>query len=106
MSLLVWKIDPSRTSWSRSSRGVDQVAVVRDGDLAVRAVDQDRLRVQQPALAGRRVAGVPDRDVPGSASSARSSKASATWPIAREIRIFSPSAVAMPALSWPRCCSA
>jgi hypothetical protein len=27
-------------------------------------------------------------------------------PIARETRIFSPSAVAMPALSWPRCCSA
>ena len=39
---------------------VDQVAVVPDGDLAVRAVDQDRLRVLEPALAGRGVAHVAD----------------------------------------------
>ena len=45
MSLLVWKIDPPRTSSSRSSLRVDEVAVVRDGNLAVRAVDQERLRV-------------------------------------------------------------
>src|SRR5688572_17931753 len=32
--------------------GVDQVAVVADADLAVHAVDQDRLRVRQLALAG------------------------------------------------------
>ena len=45
--------------------GVHQVAVVRDGDLAVRAVDQDRLGVLQAALAGGRIARVPDGDVPG-----------------------------------------
>ena len=44
---------------------VDQVAVVGDGDLAVRAVDQDRLRVLELALAGGRVARVADREVPG-----------------------------------------
>ena len=33
--------------------GVHQVAVVRDGDLAVGAVDQDRLRVEELALARR-----------------------------------------------------
>ena len=56
---------PAATSSSRSSRGVDEVAVVADGDLAVRAVDQDRLRVGELALAGRRVAHVADRDRPG-----------------------------------------
>ena len=45
--------------------GVDEVAVVRDGDLAVRAVDQERLRVLELALARGRIARVPDRDVPG-----------------------------------------
>ncbi len=40
---------------------VDQVAVVTDGDLAVRAVDQDRLRVLEAAFAGCGVANVPDR---------------------------------------------
>ena len=45
--------------------GVDEVAVVADGDLAVGAVDEERLRVLELALAGGRVAGVPDRDVAG-----------------------------------------
>ncbi len=40
--------------------GVDEVAVVADGDLAVRAVDQDRLRVLEAAFAGGRVADVAD----------------------------------------------
>ena len=39
---------------------VDEIAVVRDGDLSVRAVDQERLRVLELALAGRRVARVAD----------------------------------------------
>ena len=42
---------------------VDEVAVVRHGDLSVRAVDEKRLSVLQLALAGRRVTGVPDRQV-------------------------------------------
>src|SRR5687768_18216583 len=35
-----------------------------DRDLAVRAVDQDRLRVQQLAFPGRRIAGMADGQVP------------------------------------------
>ena len=55
----------------------------RDGDLAVRAVDQERLRVLERALAGRRVARVADRaDGPAASSSVASLKTSATWPIA------------------------
>ena len=44
---------------------VDEVAVVRDGDLPVRAIDQDRLGVLQPAFASCRVSRVTDRDVAG-----------------------------------------
>jgi hypothetical protein len=66
VSLLVWKIDPSRTSRSRPQlAGVHEIAVVRDGDLSVRAIDQDGLRVEQAALARGRVAGVADRDMAG-----------------------------------------
>ena len=43
---------------------VDEVAVVADGDLAVRAVDQEGLRVLELALSGGRVADVPDRRRP------------------------------------------
>src|SRR5256885_1337235 len=35
--------------------GVHQVAVVADGELAVRAVDDERLRVRDPAFARRRI---------------------------------------------------
>src|SRR6185436_5580430 len=45
--------------------GVDQVAVVPERQLAVRAVDDDRLGVGEPALAGRRVAHVAGGEVPG-----------------------------------------
>ena len=65
MSLPVAKIEPLRTRSSRSSLGVDQVAVVGDGDLAVRAVDQERLRVLQLALARGGVAGVADGKMAG-----------------------------------------
>ena len=39
---------------------VDQIAVVADGDFAVGAVDQNRLRVLDAAVAGRRIAHVAD----------------------------------------------
>ena len=52
MSLVVWKIDPCADQIVAQFLRVDQVAVVGDGDLAVRAVDQDRLRVLEAALAG------------------------------------------------------
>ena len=59
--------------------GVDQVAVVADGELAVDAVDHDRLRVGELALAGRGIADVPDGETSRSAWPAtRSSKASLT----------------------------
>ena len=45
--------------------GVDEVAVVAHGDLAVRAVDEEGLRVLEFAFARGRVACVPDRDVTG-----------------------------------------
>ena len=44
---------------------VDEVAVVADGDLAVRAVDEERLGVLELALAGGRIARVADGDVAG-----------------------------------------
>jgi hypothetical protein len=40
---------------------VDEVAVVADGNLAVHAIADQRLGVDEPALAGGRVADVPDR---------------------------------------------
>ena len=40
---------------------VHQVAVVGDRDLPVRALDQERLRVREPALTRRRIAHVADR---------------------------------------------
>ena len=44
---------------------VDEVAVVGDRDLAVRAVDEDGLRVGQAALTGGRIAVVADGGMPG-----------------------------------------
>ena len=61
LSAVVWKMEPLRSSSSRRTVGVDQVAVVRDRDLAAEAIDHERLRVFQRARAGRRIAGVPDR---------------------------------------------
>ena len=43
---------------------VHDVAVVTKSDLPVRAINQDRLRIQQLALSGRRVAHVTDRHWP------------------------------------------
>ena len=50
---------------------VDEIAVVRDGDLAVGAVDQNRLGVRDAAGARRRVADVPDRAGAGQPSERR-----------------------------------
>ena len=51
---------PARSSHVAQLALVDEVAVVADGDLAVDALDEDRLGVDQAALAGRRVAHVAD----------------------------------------------
>ena len=107
MSLLVWKIEPSRTSSSRSSPRVDEVAVVRDGDLTVRAIDQDRLSVFELALARRRVARVADRQVARQLLERRLVECFGHLPHrARRRESGLPSAATMPALSWPRCWSA
>ncbi len=57
---------------------VDEIAVVRDGDLAVRAVDQDRLGVGEAALSGGGIARVTDGGVAGELSSRAELKMSAT----------------------------
>ena len=40
--------------------GIDQIAVMPDGDLAAHAIGHDRLRIFQRARAGRRITDVPD----------------------------------------------
>ena len=107
VSLLVWKIEPSRTSSSRSSRALTRLPLWRDGDLAVRAVDQERLRVLEPALAGRRVARVADREVARQRRERRFVEG--VGDVAHRARRRAAARrrrVTMPALSWPRCCSA
>src|SRR5688500_8164286 len=47
--------------------GVHEVPVVTDGDLPVSAVDQERLRILERALARRRVPGVANREMAGQA---------------------------------------
>src|SRR5262249_37952433 len=101
--LLVWKMEPSRTRRSRSSRALTRLPLCATAiwpcaqSMRIGCALRSLL---SPAVEYRVW---PMAMCPGSASSARSSNASATCPMAREMRIFSPSALAMPALSWPRC---
>ena len=44
---------------------IHQVSVVADGELAVHAVHDDRLGVQELAFASRRITDVPDGKIPG-----------------------------------------
>ena len=84
MSLLVWKIEPSRTSSSRSSRALTRLPLCADGNLPVGAVDEERLRVRRagsrrPSSSGRGRS----RIVPGQLAAAPAAlNTSATWPIA------------------------
>ena len=78
---------------------VDQIAVVTQGDLAMNAVNQYRLRVDDPAIARRRVPDSPTATSPVIEFKNRSSNASETCPMALVRRSRSPSAVAIPALS-------
>ena len=101
-----WKIDPARSSSSREQRAIDEVAVVRDSDGALRIFDHERLGVFQMALALSGVTVVADgvgafqalddvlfEDVGDQAH--------------RRCEISpSPSEETMPEDSWPRCCSA
>ena len=58
---------------------VDEVAVVTERNLPVRAVDQDRLGVRQLALAGRRIAHVADAPAcPAASTASAASNVSAT----------------------------
>ncbi len=93
VSLLVWKIEPLLDQLVAQLAGVDEVAVVGDGDLPVRAVDQERLGVARAGSRRRSSSGCGRS--PGARAASRASalsKASATWPIARDARIRAPSA--------------
>jgi hypothetical protein len=83
---------------------VDEVAVVGDGDEALGGVDADGLGVEQGRVAGSGVAGVADGHGPGSLASTSSVKISETRPMPLMLARRWPSAEAMPADSWPRCC--
>ena len=79
VSLLDWKIDPWRRARRAARRALTRLPLWQMLDLAVRAVDQKRLRVRQPALARRRIADVPDgQRARAAAPASRSSKTSAT----------------------------
>jgi len=65
VSLFDWKIDPCRTV-RRAASGVDQVAVVADRNLPCAQSNQNRLGVEQFALARGRVATWPMASGPGS----------------------------------------
>ena len=87
--------------------GVDEVAVVTERQLAVHAVDDDRLRVGEAALAGRRIAHVADRR--GARQLRQRVVVEGFVDIAHRLARRGsglPSDAAMPALSCPRCCSA
>ena len=82
---------------------IDEVPVVAEGDLAVRTVDEKRLCIDDLAVARRRVPHVPMAVSRQGRRGVVSSMASDTCPMARVKCRRSPSLVAMPALSWPRC---
>ncbi len=60
LSTVVLKMAPSASSSSRRMVGVDEIAVMADGDLAARTIDDDRLRVFERARAGGGIADVAD----------------------------------------------
>ena len=108
VSVVVWKIAPCAHELVAQLAGVDQVAVVADGELAVRAVDEQRLRVLDAARAGGRVADVADGDV--------ADRARRAFGLVEDVGDLAHRRAtaarggrrthAMPALSCPRCCSA
>ena len=87
--------------------GVDEVAVVPDGERPPRPEAERRLGVLPDRGAGRRVAAVRDREVPGKrrAAAARRGPARSSRGPCRA-SAAAPSLTATPADSWPRCWSA
>ena len=65
VSLVAVRPKPRPSSSSRRLGGVDDVAVVGDGERAVHRLDEERLDVAHRVGAGRAVAGVADRVVAG-----------------------------------------
>ena len=108
VSVVVWKIEPCATRLVLEVGGVDQVAVVRDAELPVRALDEQRLRVLDLARAGGRVAHVADGDCSPVRPRQRVLREDVGDHAHRRasIRTVRPSDEAMPALSCPRCCRA
>ena len=86
--------------------GIDQVAVVHQAQRPHRRLDDDRLRVVEHAVAGRRVAGVADR-APARQPRQRLLREDvgnvAHSPLGVQLAVVQET---MPALSWPRCCRA
>ena len=60
LSTVVWKIEPFGLEFLAELGGVDEIAVVRDRDLAAACVHDERLRVFDRARSGRRISHVAD----------------------------------------------
>ena len=102
VSEVVWKIDPSASSRSRSSTALTRLPLCADRDRAARVVDRDRLGVLSGRVARGRVAHVPDGGEAAAGSSSRSAvKMSLTCPISRTQRSLSPSVETMPGRLLP-----
>ena len=107
VSVVDWKIEPCAHQLVAQLGGVHQVAVVADAELAVRALDEQRLRVLDPARAGGRVADVADGDVAGQRGELGLVEDVGDLAHARATAAHGGRRThAMPALSCPRCCSA
>ena len=107
LSTVVWKIGAARFQFVAQLRGVGEIAVVRDGDLAARAIDGQRLGVAQVRRAGGGIARVADGHVADEAVqdfAVENLRDQAHAACARGTACRRD--VTMPALSWPRCCSA
>ena len=52
-------MEPALLEFFAQEGGVDEVAVVADGNLAARGIDHERLRIREIARAGGRIAHMP-----------------------------------------------
>ena len=109
LSAVVWKMEPLRLQLIAQHGGINQIAVVRDRDLAAETIDHERLRIFQRARAGGGIARVPDRAralQPLQFFRAENLRDQAHVAMQVERCEPGPLLVTMPALSCPRCWSA
>ena len=106
VSLLVWKIDPRRTSSSRSSGALTRLPLWQSAicpcEHSIRIGCALTIRLS-PKVEYRTCPMAARPDSPWRTSS---SNTSLTCPMARDSCTRPSRTEAMPALSWPRCCSA